>query len=60
MRNWSELSPDEQLELRQAYQEVLDREPRTCSMDEKVSRFAGWLATRDIAFTAGDISRKSP
>ncbi len=59
MRNWSDLSPEEQLRLREAYQIVLDREPRTCSLDEKVSRFAGWLADQDIAFSAEDISRKT-
>lgn len=59
MRLWSELSPTEQLELREAYQKVLDAEPRTCSMDEKVARFSNWLAARQIAFSAEDISRKS-
>ena len=59
MRNWSELSPEEQLRLREAYQIVLDTEPRTCNLDQKVSRFAGWLAERDIAFSAADISRKT-
>lgn len=59
MRQWSQLSPDKQLRLREAYQAVLDTEPRTCSMDEKVARFADWLRDRDIAFSAADISRRT-
>lgn len=59
MRAWPDLSPDEQLALRLDYQKVLDAEPRTCSMDEKVARFAGWLASQDIRFTTDDISRKT-
>ncbi|HBZ45147.1 MAG TPA: hypothetical protein DEO85_14070 [Maritimibacter sp.] len=59
MRRWSELTPDEQLRIREEYQRVLDREPRTCDMDEKVARFTEWLAERDIIFSADEISRKS-
>lgn len=58
MRQWKDLSADEQLALRLDYQKVLDAEPRTCSLDEKTARFAGWLAEREITFTAEDLSRK--
>ncbi|MGR3364751.1 MAG: hypothetical protein ACU0CY_11285 [Maritimibacter harenae] len=59
MRKWTEVPGDEQLRLREAYQRELDRAPATCSLDEKVTRFAAWLAARDIAFSAEDISRKT-
>lgn len=59
MRRWSDLTAKEQLRIREDYQVVLDREPRTCAMDEKVARFAEWLHERDITFSADEISRKS-
>lgn len=58
MRPWSELSRDEQTALRLAYQDEIDRNPLTCSLDEKTARFTAWLAGRGIAFTAADLSRR--
>ena len=56
MRNWADLPAEEQLALREAYQAELDRVPRTCAMDEKLARFTAWLAARDVAFSAADLS----
>ena len=58
MRGWKELSADEQLQLRLDYQAHLDRLPPTCSMDDKVTAFAKWLAEREVAFALADVSRK--
>ena len=58
MKAWKELTADEQLQLRLDYQAHLDTLPPTCSLDDKVSAFAEWLAQRDVAFSAGDLSRK--
>ncbi|WP_292025052.1 hypothetical protein [Maritimibacter sp. UBA3975] len=56
MRNWADLPAEEQRVLREAYQAELDRAPRTCTLDEKILRFAAWLAERDVAFSAADLS----
>ncbi|MEC7764510.1 MAG: hypothetical protein VX874_21580 [Pseudomonadota bacterium] len=56
MRAWAELTTDAQTALREAYQHEIDRNPRTCSMDEKVTRFTNWLAARGVAFSAADLS----
>jgi len=58
MKTWAELTPEEQLALRMEYQAHLDAQPPTCSMDDKVTAFANWLASRDVAFSRGDVSRK--
>jgi len=58
MTPWSDLSSDEQLKLRLDYQAHLDSLPPTCSLDDKVSAFANWLASRDVAFSIDDVSPK--
>ncbi|MCB1355997.1 MAG: hypothetical protein KDK53_05695 [Maritimibacter sp.] len=58
MKAWAELTAAEQLALREAYQAHLDTLPPTCSMDDKVTAFANWLADRDVAFSLKDVSRK--
>lgn len=58
MKAWAELTAAEQLALREAYQGHLDTQPPTCSMDDKVTAFANWLAARDVAFSLKDVSRK--
>ena len=57
MRPWTDLTPEEQTRLRQDYQEVLDRNPRTCSLQEKIDRFTQWLADQGVAFSVDDIPR---
>ena len=60
MKAWAELTADQQLALRTAYQAHLDTLPPTCSMDDKVAAFAAWLADRDVGFSPADVSRKEP
>ena len=47
---WEALTPERQLELREAYGRYLDSLPRTCSLDEKNRRFSRWLAARGVAW----------
>jgi len=58
MKPWHDLTSDEQLKLRLDYQAHLDSLPPTCSLDDKVTAFAKWLAERDVAFSMKDLSRK--
>ena len=58
MTPWSDLTPERQLQLRMDYQAHLDSLPPTCSLDDKVSAFANWLASRDVAFSIDDVSPK--
>ncbi len=58
MKAWTDLTADEQLQLRLDYQAHLDTLPKTCSLDDKVAAFADWLATREVAFSREDLSRK--
>lgn len=60
MRAWKDLSEAEKLQLRMDYQAHLDSLPPTCSLDDKVSAFAEWLASRDVAFSIEDVSPKRP
>ena len=53
MRDWNELSDDEQLQLREAYGHYLDTLPPTCSMDAKIERFTRWLAEKKIIYHHG-------
>lgn len=50
MRDWSELTDDEQTRLQIAYGRYLDSLPPTCSLETKVERFRRWLAERDIGY----------
>jgi hypothetical protein len=47
---WEDLSPERQLELRQAYGHYLDTLPPTCSLEEKNVRFARWLAGQGVRY----------
>ena len=60
MKAWTDLTAEAQLVLRVAYQAHLDAQPPTCSMDDKVTAFADWLAHRDVSFSQADVSRKEP
>lgn len=58
MKPWRDLTSDEQLKLRLDYQAYLDTLPPTCSLDDKVAAFAGWLAEQGVAFSAEDLRRR--
>lgn len=58
MRNWQDLSEDEQLALRLEYQDHLDQAPRSCDLQEKISRFSAWLAERQVLFAKDDLTRR--
>ena len=60
MTPWSDLSSNEQLKLRLDYQAHLDSLPPTCSLDDKVTAFAKWLAERDVSFSIRDVSTRTP
>jgi hypothetical protein len=49
-RAWEELSPQEQLALREAYGQYLDTLPPTCDLRTKTERFRAWLAERGIQY----------
>ena len=55
LRPWRSLTSAEQTALQIAYQEALDREPPTCSLDTKIERFSRWLAERGVEFGKGDL-----
>lgn len=55
LQPWSSLTAAEQIELRADYQQELEHQPLTCSLDEKVERFSSWLAHRGISFKAEDL-----
>lgn len=57
LRPWNGLDADEQTALRSAYQTELDAQPLTCSLDQKMARFAAWLAERGVSFTWDDLRR---
>jgi hypothetical protein len=58
LRPWSSLDLHEQNQLRAEYQPVLDKEATTCSLDTKIARFADWLQTRGVAFSAEEMRRR--
>jgi len=58
LRPWRDLGEDERMRLRTDYQAELDKQPLTCSLDEKMARFTKWLAERGVSFTTDDLRRK--
>lgn len=50
LRPWEGLTPEEQLQLREAYGHYLDTLPPTCSLETKIERFRRWLAERGVDY----------
>lgn len=50
LRSWADLTPAEQLRLREEYGRYLDALPRTCDLGVKLDRFRAWLAERGVRF----------
>lgn len=55
-RPWRDLTEAEQTALQIAYQDALDKEPPTCSLDTKIERFSRWLAGRGVSFSQDDLA----
>jgi len=55
MRRWSDLSEDEQLDLRMAYDRASGTVPGTCSIDQKIQRFTDWLAGQGVSYGVEDL-----
>ncbi|MCB2117406.1 MAG: hypothetical protein KDE00_14200 [Rhodobacteraceae bacterium] len=58
MTPWRDLPLDRQTALQIAYGEEMARQTGTCSLDEKIARFAAWLAPQGISFGAEDLPRR--
>ena len=58
MKRWSDLSGEDQLALRMAYDAATGTLPGTCSLDEKIQRFSDWLAGQGVVFGAEDMPRR--
>ncbi len=58
MTRWRDLPPEKQEALRAAYADEMARQATTCSLDEKITRFAAWLAPQGISFDVEDLPRR--
>lgn len=52
------LGPDRQAALRAAWAEEMARQATTCALEEKIARFAAWLAPQGISFGPEDLPRR--
>lgn len=55
MTPWKDLTPTEQLKLREDYNASPDCLTGTCSLEAKTARFTEWLAARGVSFTPEDL-----
>lgn len=60
MTPFRDLPEDRQLALREAFADEMARLGNTCSLNEKITRFAAWLAPQGIGFTEADLPRRRP
>ena len=58
MTRWRDLPSDRQDALRAAYAEDMARQTATCALDEKIARFAAWLAPQGVEFTKEDLPKR--
>ena len=58
MTPWRDLPPERQAQLQTAYAEEMARQTTTCAMDEKIARFATWLAPQGVSFSEEDLPRR--
>lgn len=58
MTPWADLTPDRQLQLREAYAHDPACLTGTCSLEAKTAHFAAWLAARGVVFTVADLRPK--
>ncbi|MBD3765096.1 MAG: hypothetical protein IE927_10295, partial [Rhodobacterales bacterium] len=59
MTPFRDLPESRQLALREAWAEEMARQTTTCNLDEKIARFAAWLAPQGISFDARDLPRRT-
>jgi hypothetical protein len=52
------LTEDRQQALRDAYAEEMARQSTTCSLDQKIARFAAWLAPQGVSFGPEDLPQR--
>ncbi|WP_212525334.1 hypothetical protein [Actibacterium sp. MT2.3-13A] len=52
---WRDLSPEQQLRLREDYNASPDCLTGTCSLEAKLARFTDWLARRGVHFSEEDL-----
>ena len=50
-----DLPADRQMALREVWTEEMAKQAKTCSMDEKIARFAAWLAPQGVSFSNDDL-----
>ncbi|WP_223633030.1 hypothetical protein [Rhodobacter sp. TJ_12] len=55
MIRWRDLSPARQAALQISYAAEMARQARSCDMNEKIARFAAWLAPQGISFAVEDL-----
>jgi hypothetical protein len=53
-----DLPEDRKLALREAWAAEMAGQATTCALDEKIARFAAWLAPQGITFTEDDLPRR--
>ncbi|GAA3867392.1 hypothetical protein [Celeribacter arenosi] len=58
MTPFRDLPREIQTSLRDAYAAEMALQTTTCSLDEKIRRFAAWLAPQGISFEANDLPQK--
>lgn len=51
LRQWNDLSAEQQLALREAYGHYLDSLPPTCDLETKIERFKRWLAEQGVDYS---------
>ena len=52
LKNWDELTDEEQDRLLDAFGFYLDQLPPTCSMESKVARFRHWLRENGVNYVS--------
>jgi hypothetical protein len=53
-----DLTEARQSALREAYAEEMARQTNTCALDQKIARFAAWLAPQGVSFGPDDLPQR--
>ena len=57
MTSFKDLPAETRAKLRAAYEGEMAKQTTTCSLDEKITRFAAWLAPQGVSFDKDDLLR---